>query len=674
MKHFAIYDFEGIAPWGTDQYPEMPAGEFATPRTASCDGATQSPTDGHTWAMGRCSRMNIDAYPPARDFAGYYMKAFEIVSQRAKPAAIMCSYNSQYGVPSCAHPINNALVRQEWGWDGFFISDCNAIEHFCSHNYTGCASTNGSFANCAPGPNVYAALVQGGIDYNCGDFYRNQLLNQVNSGAINQSDVDRAVSRVLRTMFKLGMFDEVEGNLYASLGPEIVDRPEAREQALLAAEEGSVLLKNDGILPLKVSASAVRNGGGDEFRPTQKLAFIGPQLNFTQDMLSAPQYHGQNTLVNSHSPLLVAQRRGWQVTFSHGCNICDKRPTGYPNFPCQVKDSEADRSNFSAAVAVAKAADVAVLFLGNDQTTEAENFDRYSLGLPGAQQALLEAVAKVQPNVVLVLQNGGPLAVDWAVASPRVRAILDAFQPGELGGDAILNLLSGSAVPSGKLPYTMYTEAFAAPRSVDASSGGKCGTNDCGARHPMETDLRAQGGVTSWWSTQPALYDFGFGLSYTNFTYKWSNTPPASSTVDIAEFAEHYDYHASVHGYGSLGDATALLPPEVMHSVTVSNTGSRVADCVLLAFVTSTANSNDDTPLKKLFGFERLSKVAPGEARTVSFASGPAELANYDYRGALVLRAGQVGIEVGDVVSPARRLLTLEGEDAVLRAAIKVSM
>lgn len=494
----------------------------------------------------------------------------------------------------------------------------------------------------------------------------------MNAGAINQSDVDRAISRVLRTMFKLGMFDELKGNLYAALGPEIVDRPEAREQALQAAEEGAVLLKNDGILPLRVAFSTDKNRGGDESRPTQKLAFIGPQLNFTQDMLSAPQYHGQNTLVNSHSPLLVAQRRGWQVTFSHGCNICDKRPTGYPNFPCQVKDSEADRSNFSEAVAVAKAADVAILFLGNDQTTEAENFDRYSLGLPGAQQDLLEAIAEVQSNVVLVLQNGGPIAVDWAVSSPRVRAILDAFQPGELGGDAILNLLSGAAVPSGKLPYTMYTEAFAAPRSVDASSGGKCGASDCGARHPMETDLRAQGGVTSWWSTQPTLYRFGFGLSYTNFTYNWSNTPPASTGVDVAEFAKHYDYQASVHRHTSLDNASTVLSAAVMHSVTVSNSGSRVADCVVLAFVTSTDNSHDDTPLKKLFGFERLSKLAPGESRSVSFASGPAELANYDHRGALVLRGGPIGIEIGDIVSPARRILVLEGEDAVLKAPIEV--
>ena len=133
--------------------------------------------------------MTMDAFPPARDFAGYYMKSFEIVAQRAKPEAIMCSYNAAYGIPSCAHPINNALVRKEWGWDGFFISDCNAIDHFCGHNYTlGQAG--------APGPNTHAALVQGGIDYNCGDFYGANLLKQVKAGAINQTDVDTAIRRV----------------------------------------------------------------------------------------------------------------------------------------------------------------------------------------------------------------------------------------------------------------------------------------------------------------------------------------------------------------------------------------------------------------------------------------------------------------------------------------------
>jgi beta-D-xylosidase 4 len=110
---------------------------------------------------------------------------------------------------------------------------------------------------------------------------------------------------------------EIEGNYYASLGPEAVDRPDAREQALKAAEEGSVLLKNDGILPLNLNEEEEESSGSH--KPVQKLAFIGPQANFTQDMLSAPQYHGQNTLVNSHSPLLVAQRRGWDVTYTRGC-------------------------------------------------------------------------------------------------------------------------------------------------------------------------------------------------------------------------------------------------------------------------------------------------------------------------------------------------------------------
>ena len=503
----------------------------------------------------------------------------------------------------------------------------------------------------APGPNVHAALVQGGIDYNCGDFYRSELLNQVKAGAIKQTDVDTAIRRVLKTMFKLGMFDPMEGNRYAAIAPAEVDRPEARMQSLEAATKGSVLLKNDGILPLKM---------GTTRKPTQTFAFIGPLANATQDMLSAPQYHGQNTLADSHSPIQVAIRRGWAVAHERGCNICDAQPKGYPNFPCQIKDSDADRTNIPKAVAAAKAADIAIVFIGNDQTTEAENFDRYSLALPGAQQDLLEAVAAVNDNVVIVLQNGGPIACDWAVSSPKVRAILDAFQPGQLGGDAILNLLSGVAVPSGKLPYTAYTEAFAAARSVDVSSGGKCSATDCGVRDPREMDLRAQGGVTSWWSTQPVLYPFGWGLSYTTFSYKWSNLPPVVE-VDTATLAAAFDYGATV-----AGKSAASVPAALFHTVEVTNTGAITADAVVLAFVTATEHSNDDTPIKKLFGFERLAAMDPGESRTVSFASGPAELANADRDGAMVLSAGSYGVEVGDVVAPAERTVVLSGVERVV--------
>jgi hypothetical protein len=103
-----------------------------------------------------------------------------------------------------------------------------------------------------------------------------------------------------------------------------------------------------------------------------------------------------------------------------------------------------------------------IMFLGTDQTTEAENFDRVSLRLPGAQEELLELVASVSKNVVVVLMNGGPLAIEFAKSSPSVRAIVEAFQPGELGGDAILDILTGVVSPSGKMPYTTYTEEYVA--------------------------------------------------------------------------------------------------------------------------------------------------------------------------------------------------------------------
>ena len=236
----------------------------------------------------------------------------------------------------------------------------------------------------------------------------------------------------------------------------------------------------------------------------------------------------------------------------------------------------------------------------------------------------------VQSSVVLVLQNGGPIAVDTAKKSACVRAILEAFQPGELGGPAIVNLLSGEVVPSGKLPYTVYTEDFSARRDI------------------REMDLRASGGVTAWWSMQPTLWPFGYGLSYTSFTYKWSEDPPARQTLQTAALAEAY----SLLKYSLLKTGRDQKHPigSLLHTVEVRNTGHRVADCVVLAFLTATSASSQDTPLKKLLGFERLAAMAPGEKRSVTFASGPTDLSNVDVKGRLTATPGVFGVEVGDVL------------------------
>ena len=333
------------------------------------------------------------------------------------------------------------------------MSDCGAVAGITgSHRYTSTANAT-----------IAAALVQGGVDLDCGTYYPEHMCQALTDGAVSQGDIDQGARRVFRAMLRLGFFDPMEDQpMVLSLGAKDVDSAASRALAREAAAQSMVLLKHQGdLLPMdgadgRLDARAVR------------IAFIGPHANATTDMLSAPQYHGANTLVDSHSPLLCARRRGWNVSFSRGCSICDWVPAGYPNQPCSKGPPGAkpdqplpppDTSGIAAAAKVAAASDVAVLFMGADQTSEAENFDREHLGLVGAQEALLSAVVAVSPRVILVLIHGGPIAVESAVAAPQVLAILDAFQPGELGAEAILDVLDGSVAPAGALPYTSAAHA-----------------------------------------------------------------------------------------------------------------------------------------------------------------------------------------------------------------------
>jgi beta-glucosidase-like glycosyl hydrolase len=286
------------------------------------------------------------------------------------------------------------MLRDALHWDGHVVSDCTAIELMGDFKWDDCQPPfppNACKPYYFPGHNFTNGVIEttnaalnSGTDLNCGPLYRMWLSTLLANGSVPSSAVDISVTRLLRTHVKLGLLDSSgPSRPYSQLGAADVDTPQHRQLALDAARESLVLLKNqNNTLPL------LNEGRG------MKIAFIGPHANSTDAFLS--NYHGENHLVYENSPLAVALSRGLDVTYARGCSICD---TFTPqNFPCTTLHY--DESGIADAAAAAAAADVAVLFVGSDQTTEAENFDRQSITLAGAQEHLLKAVLAANSRTI----------------------------------------------------------------------------------------------------------------------------------------------------------------------------------------------------------------------------------------------------------------------------------
>ena len=342
------------------------------------------------------------------------------------------SIDGAEAIPSCAHPVlKNQIVRNDWGFRGSFVSDCGAIADegpdarqnggIGVHHW--CRGTNESdqYETCV------AESLRSGCDVECYDDSFGCIFSEygpsaLSHGKITTLDIDLAFSRVARAMIRLGMLDTPDTNVYSSLGLSDVDTGSSRALSLEAASQAMVLLKNDPVLdhPLLPLDEKV------------KLAIIGPHWNCTQDFLS--DYHGVNTLVNTHSPIDELRQRGVSYVVAPGLSA--------------IEDNET--TGFADAVSAAKSVDVAVIFVGLHQRQEGEGHDRKDLVLPGAQHALIQAVHAVNQRTVLVLINGGPLAIEWEAA--HIPAILESFYGGQLAAPAIIGTLFGDYNPSGRLP------------------------------------------------------------------------------------------------------------------------------------------------------------------------------------------------------------------------------
>jgi beta-glucosidase-like glycosyl hydrolase len=507
-------------------------------------------------------RHHFNAIVEDRDLVEYYWVPFRSCVERAHVQSIMCSYNAVNGVPSCANSLfQNEIARGEWGFDGFIVSDCGAIGDIMNnHRYT-----NDTDSTCKAG-------VLGGTDLNCGSFYSSNLLAAVNSGAVPQEAVDTAMTRIYRAFIRLGALDPPEMVSYKQLGPPNVDTASARQLAYEAARQLIVLLKNDEkVLPLDMSK-------------IQTVAVVGPHGNATQDLLS--NYHGTNTLVNSHSPLqALTQALGREkVKYSRGCNISDN-----------------DKSGIADAVNVVKSSDVALVFVGLDQSQESEGHDRTILDLPGVQLEFVQSVVATGKPTVVVLINGGPLAIEWI--KDNVHAIVEAFYPGEMGGDAIADVLLGKISPGGRLPYTIYPSDFVSKRSM------------------FDMNLRDNGGITYRYYTGDALWEFGFGMSYTTFEYTWMMPEyPRALTTHLA------------------------AKDGINYTVKVTNTGHMAGDEVVLGFLNN--SDHEDAPIRELFAFERIS-LDPGQSEVVYLTVPPEVLSLVDERGVEAIVPGRYGVKIG---------------------------
>jgi len=386
----------------------------------------------------------------------YYLPAFEATVADAGAFSVMAAYNRVNGVPASANPLLlRDLMRDTWGFQGYVVSDCDAVSDiYYGHHWTG------SLTEAA------AKALLAGTDLNCGRTYPSELQAALDEGLIAESDVDVALARVLRARFLLGEFDPPSEVPYSAIGQDAIESKAHADLALVAARSAVVLLKNDGLLPL--DSSMLRS-----------IAVIGP--------------HGDDVTLGGYSgnpSQRVSALEGIRAKFPAPSSVTVDYEEG-----CSVT-GQADQTSLDAAASLAARSDVALVFVGTSLDVLREEMDRPDWSLPGAQGDLIRAVYEANPRTVVVLVTAGPLAVDFAQAN--VPAILTGFYDGQAQGAAIADVLFGDVNPGGKLTTTWYTGSTTLP--------------------PMgDYDLRK--GRTYLYYQGAPLYPFGHGLSYTTFTY-----------------------------------------------------------------------------------------------------------------------------------------------------------
>lgn len=647
-------------------------------------------------------RHEFDVDVSERDLHETYLPAFRTLVVDGEVYSVMCAYNRFRGEPACASPQLFKILREDWGFDGYMVSDCGAIKDFW-HDH-----------KVVPDAKAAAALaVEEGCDLNCGDTYQS-LDEALEAGLVNEEAINVAVKRLFTARFRLGMFDPVEMVKFAQI-PFSVNNNSAHDVlARKAARESIVLLKNENqTLPLSKSLNTVAvigpnaddvqslwgNYNGIPIDPVTVLKGITNKLSPQTEILYAqgshladgipamkpipsiylqtPEGHqgikGEyfNNLDWEGEPLIT--RVDDNIDFSWDINTPDPRLqtgnfsirwTGYvvppktgtyyfidwgkPFMESSISNEltlggdrrhrakmEGDKIELEAgkkykievlyknyygdakaslmwsipqenmleeAVETANKADVVILSLGLNERLEGEEMsvdvegfdggDRVSLDLPKNQVELMKAVVATGKPVVLVLINGSALSINWA--AENIPAILTAGYPGQQGGNAIADVIFGDYNPAGRLPVTYY-------QSVE--------------QLPDFENYDMEGRTYRYFRQQP-LYPFGYGLSFTSFSYSNLQIPsnvPTNQPVKV--------------------------------SVDVTNTGDFDGDEVVQLYI-SDEKASTPRPIRQLEAFERI-HLKKGETKTISFTLEPRQLSMINKKNQRVIEPGWFTVSVG---------------------------
>jgi len=496
-------------------------------------------------------RHSFDSITSKKDLYETYLPAFKQVVQEAKAFSIMSAYNAVNGIPvSMNKELLQDILRNEFGFEGYVVSDCGAISDIYRHHKKAPSKAHAA-----------AYSVQAGTDLNCGNTYKH-LKKAYKKGLISGADIDCSVTRLIEARFKLGMIGDVSDNPYDDISPDILCSKSHQELSLDASRKSLVLLKNDGILPLSRDV---------------KILVIGPNADSIEILLG--NYNG--TPESTTTILEGIRKLSYQdVLYELGSEL-----------------TRQNKKRVQKVIELSKEVDVVVNCIGLSPRIEGEEGDRFNshipagdkldLLLPKAQLELIHELDTIDTPIVTILVSGS--ALDLHKLSAQSHAIIQAFYPGQDGGLAVAELLYGIYSPSGRLPVTFVDRVEDLPHFHDYSMNNR----------------------TYKYSNKVPQYPFGYGLSYTYFTY---------TQLTMKEEINHYTI-----------------------SVSIQNSGNYDGIEVVQAYVSSDIK---EYPNFKLVFFQHV-ELLKLEVKEISFNISKSQFAMYNEDGLEELRKGNYYLHIG---------------------------